>query len=62
MTVSKTQIVFIPALLCDEALYTPVIERLGDQFETHVMISPKWQAPDDWSTSYVVNPVVLDRG
>ncbi|HQT63864.1 MAG TPA: alpha/beta hydrolase [Acidocella sp.] len=41
MTASKTQIVFIPALLCDAALYAPVIENLGDQFETHVMISPK---------------------
>ncbi len=41
MTDSKTQIVFIPALLCDEALYAPVIERLGDTFEAHVMISPK---------------------
>jgi pimeloyl-ACP methyl ester carboxylesterase len=28
-------------LLCDEALYAPVIERLGDKFEAHVMISPK---------------------
>lgn len=41
MADSKTEIVFIPALLCDEALYTPVIERLGDKFEAHVMISPK---------------------
>jgi len=41
LTDSKTQIVFIPALLCDEALYAPVIERLGDQCEAHVMISPK---------------------
>ncbi len=41
MTDSKTQIVFIPALLCDEALYAPAIERLGDTFEAHVMISPK---------------------
>jgi len=41
LTDSKTQIVFIPALLCDEALYAPVIERLGDTFEAHVMISPK---------------------
>jgi pimeloyl-ACP methyl ester carboxylesterase len=38
---SKTQIVFLPALLCDAALYAPVIERLGDEFEAHVMISPK---------------------
>jgi pimeloyl-ACP methyl ester carboxylesterase len=28
-------------LLCDEALYAPVIERLGDTYEAHVMISPK---------------------
>jgi pimeloyl-ACP methyl ester carboxylesterase len=41
MSASKTQIVFIPALLCDDALYAPVIERLGDQYESHVMISPK---------------------
>ncbi len=41
MTDSKTQIVLIPALLCDEALYAPVIERLGDTYEAHVMISPK---------------------
>jgi pimeloyl-ACP methyl ester carboxylesterase len=41
VTDSKTQIVFIPALLCYEALYAPVIERLGDNFESHVMISPK---------------------
>jgi pimeloyl-ACP methyl ester carboxylesterase len=41
LTDSKTQIVFIPALLCDEALYAPVIERLGDTYEAHVMISPK---------------------
>jgi len=41
LTNSKTQIVFIPALLCDEALYTPMIERLGDKVEAHVMLSPK---------------------
>jgi pimeloyl-ACP methyl ester carboxylesterase len=33
--------VFIPALLCDERLYTDVIAALGDHIEAHVMISPK---------------------
>jgi pimeloyl-ACP methyl ester carboxylesterase len=38
---SSTQVVFIPALLCDGALYADVIARLGDAIEAHVMMSPK---------------------
>lgn len=34
-------VVFIPALLCDDALYQDVIERLGSRIEAHVLISPK---------------------
>jgi len=34
-------VVFIPALLCDDALYQDVIERLGDAIEPHVLLSPK---------------------
>ena len=33
--------VFIPALLCDERLYSDVIAFLGDQIQAHVMMSPK---------------------
>lgn len=33
--------VFIPALLCDERLYSDVIADMGDQIEGHVMLSPK---------------------
>ena len=33
--------VFIPALLCDERLYSDVIADLGDQIEGQVMLSPK---------------------
>jgi pimeloyl-ACP methyl ester carboxylesterase len=36
-----TPVVFIPALLCDDALYADVIARLGDQIEPHVLMSPK---------------------
>jgi hypothetical protein len=35
MTGGTTQIVLIPALLCGEALYAPVIERLGDKMASH---------------------------
>lgn len=35
------QVVFIPALLCDEALYADVIKALGDKITPHVMMSPK---------------------
>jgi pimeloyl-ACP methyl ester carboxylesterase len=38
---SAIPVVFIPALLCDEALYTDVIARLGDAIAPHVLISPK---------------------
>jgi pimeloyl-ACP methyl ester carboxylesterase len=34
-------IVFIPALLCDEALYADVIAGLGAGFSAEVMLSPK---------------------
>ena len=33
--------VFIPALLCDERLYTDVIAALGDQIEAQVLSSPQ---------------------
>ena len=33
--------VFIPALLCDERLYSDVIAGLGDQIKAQVMLSPK---------------------
>jgi len=38
--------VFIPALLCDEALYRDVITELGDKIEAHVMMSPKPRMED----------------
>ena len=34
-------VVFIPALLCDEAMYRDVIEALGEMIEAHVLLSPK---------------------
>ena len=37
----STPTVFIPALLCDEALYKDVIAALGDTIEPHVLMSPK---------------------
>ena len=33
--------VFIPALLCDERLYSNVIASLGDQIKAQVIMSPK---------------------
>lgn len=33
--------VFIPALLCDERLYSDLIANLGDQIDAHVMLSPQ---------------------
>ena len=33
--------VFIPALLCDEHLYSEVITALGTQIEAHVLMSPQ---------------------
>ena len=34
-------VVFIPALLCDEAMYRDVIEALGEMIEVRVLLSPK---------------------
>lgn len=63
-----------PALILDllEPL-RPVVDGIILRFIQSQTFSPgdftlasdgtcRWQAPDDWSTSYVVNPVVLDRG
>ena len=41
-----TPVVFIPALLCDEALYSAVIKDLGEAIEAHVMLSPKPRLED----------------
>lgn len=41
MSASAIQVVFIPALLCDEAMYREVIEAAGDRIDAHVMITPK---------------------
>ena len=41
MTASPFPVVFIPALLCDGALYEGVIATLGERIEAHVMMSPK---------------------
>jgi pimeloyl-ACP methyl ester carboxylesterase len=41
MNAKVRPVVFIPALLCDEALYKDVIADLGDTIEPHVMLSPK---------------------
>jgi pimeloyl-ACP methyl ester carboxylesterase len=43
---SVTPVVFIPALLCDEALYADVIARLGDAIDARVLISPKPRLED----------------
>ena len=40
MTTSPTPVVFIPALLCDEALYRDVIADLGDGIAAQVLLSP----------------------
>ena len=37
---TATPVVFIPALLCDAALYADVITRLGDAITPQVMLSP----------------------
>lgn len=34
-------VVFIPALLCDDALYQGVIDRLGDKLDARVVIASK---------------------
>ena len=39
-------VVFIPALLCDEQLYSDVIAALGDTVEPHVLLSPKPRLED----------------
>ncbi|MBC7468289.1 MAG: alpha/beta hydrolase, partial [Ramlibacter sp.] len=41
-----TPVVFIPALLCDEAMYSDVIADLGDAIEPHVLLSPKPRLED----------------
>ena len=41
MTTPPIPVVFIPALLCDGALYEGVISALGSRIEAHVMMSPK---------------------
>ena len=46
MSTTATPVVFIPALLCDEALYRDVIARLGDAVEAHVIISPQPRLKD----------------
>lgn len=46
MTSTPTPVVFIPALLCDEAMYQGVIAELGDAIEAHVMLSPKPRLED----------------
>jgi pimeloyl-ACP methyl ester carboxylesterase len=38
---SATPVVFIPALLCDAALYRDVIGRLGDSIAAQVIVSPR---------------------
>jgi pimeloyl-ACP methyl ester carboxylesterase len=46
MAATPTPVVFIPALLCDGALYADVIARLGDAIEPHVLLSPKPRIAD----------------
>ena len=41
VTSTRTAVVFIPALLCDEQLYRDVIADLGNAIDPHVMLSPK---------------------
>ena len=41
MNPNPLPVVFIPALLCDDALYQDVIARLGDAIDPHVLLSPK---------------------
>ncbi len=40
MTATPTPVIFIPALLCDEALYRDVIADLGAAVQAQVMLSP----------------------
>ncbi len=46
MSATLMPVIFIPALLCDDALYRDVIARLGDAIEAHVLSSPKPQLDD----------------
>ena len=46
MATRPIPVVFIPALLCDGALYEGVISALGDRIEAHVMMSPKPELDD----------------
>jgi pimeloyl-ACP methyl ester carboxylesterase len=41
MSHPPTPVVFIPALLCDAALYADVIDRLGDTIAAQVLLSPR---------------------
>lgn len=46
MNSAPTPVVFIPALLCDQAMYSEVIAELGDAIEPHVLLSPKSSLED----------------
>ncbi len=48
-------VVFIPALLCDEAMYRNVIETLGEMIEAHVLLSPKGRLEES-AADLVVHP------
>lgn len=41
MNTTPTPVLFIPALLCDEAMYRDVIANLGDAIDAQVVLSPK---------------------
>ena len=41
MNTTPTTVLFIPALLCDEAMYRDVIADLGSAIDARVMLSPK---------------------
>lgn len=43
---SKIDVVFIPALLCDEQLYRDVIVSMGDRISASVLMSPKPKLAD----------------
>ena len=46
MATHSIPVVFIPALLCDGALYEGVISALDSRIEAHVMMSPKPELDD----------------
>ena len=46
MTTAPIPVVFIPALLCDEALYRDVITDLGEAVQAQVVLSPKPRLAD----------------